>query len=82
MDTVKFLVANRADLKAADNLGRVALDMAEEYQHNDVAEFLRACTEDEANPNSTLSQMRKDSRSVLSECNTMNGNTVYQYFTN
>ena len=62
LESVKFLIGNRASLKEADNLGRLPLDLAEEYQHQDVVDFLKACNKEESNPKSGLALLRKDSR--------------------
>ena len=53
-------MGNKANLKEADNLGRMPLDLAEEYQHQDVVEFLKACNKEESNPRSGLALLRKD----------------------
>ena len=41
-DAVVFLLANGANINAKDNSGQTALDMANSWQHTEVAEFLKA----------------------------------------
>ena len=59
LECVKWLVANGSDLQARDTFGRTPLDLAEEYQQLTIADFLRVCERDLADPNSTFSQMHR-----------------------
>ena len=43
LDCCKWLVANRCPLQAEDNMGRRAVDLAEQYQHRKTEDCLRAC---------------------------------------
>ncbi len=54
----KWLVANRAPLDVIDNMGRTPLDLAEEYQHTEVEEFLKSCRKELTRSDSSLSQLR------------------------
>ncbi len=47
LDSVKWLVASQANLELADVIGRSPLDVAEEYQQDAVATFLKSCMEKE-----------------------------------
>lgn len=62
LECVKWLIANRASLLAEDGLGRTALDLAEEYQHKEVATFIRKCIDEAHDPNSSLHALRSNSR--------------------
>ena len=64
LESVKWLVANRANLDAKDFMGRVPLDLAMDRQQDEVSRFLRACEEDKSNPNSSLAQLRSRSPSL------------------
>ncbi|KAL8607363.1 hypothetical protein ACOMHN_039513 [Nucella lapillus] len=59
LDCVKWLAANRGDLLAEDSFGRTALYLAQEYGQSTVADFLRVCERDLADPNSTFAQMHR-----------------------
>ena len=54
----KWLVANRTPMDALDNMGRTALDLAEEYQHQEIEEFLKSCKTELTRSTSSLSQLR------------------------
>ncbi len=50
LETVQRLVEHKASLRAADNMGRVALDVAEEYGRGDVARYLTSLTVETPRP--------------------------------
>ncbi|KAL4239334.1 hypothetical protein ACF0H5_000151 [Mactra antiquata] len=58
LECVKWLIANRSSLSAKDQLGRSAVDLANEYQHNEVEDFIRKCIQESRDPNSSLHEMR------------------------
>ena len=63
LESVKWLVANRASLDAADIMGRRPVDLAEEHRQDAVYEFLKLCEkEQEGNPDGSFAMMRTDSR--------------------
>lgn len=62
LECVKWLIANRSSLSAEDQLGRTPLDLAEEYQHEEVAKFIRKCIDESDDPNSSISALRMSSR--------------------
>ncbi|XP_041363936.1 uncharacterized protein LOC121379401 isoform X2 [Gigantopelta aegis] len=59
---VKWLVANHGRLDAEDNFGRTPLYLAEEYEQSMVADFLRACERELANPESSFSMLHNQYR--------------------
>ena len=58
IECVKWLIANRSSLDVVDALGRTPLQLAEEYQHKEVADFIKKCQEESHDPNSSLYDMR------------------------
>lgn len=58
LECVKWLIANRARLDVKDDMGRTPRQVAEEYQHRAVADFLKACEDEMKDPNSGFAQMR------------------------
>ncbi|XP_053383527.1 uncharacterized protein LOC128546066 [Mercenaria mercenaria] len=65
LECVKWLIANRSSLSAEDQLGRTPLDLAEEYQHQEVANFIRKCIDEAHDPNSSLHALRTSNRKGL-----------------
>ena len=62
MECVKWLVANRSRLDVKDDMGRTPREVAEEFRHEEVAKFLRACEDEMRDPQSGFSQMRTGNR--------------------
>lgn len=62
VETVKWLVSNRASLDVMDSMGRTPLDIAEEYQHDDVVEVLRSCQKELSNPNTGFSMLHSSTK--------------------
>ncbi|XP_063445520.1 uncharacterized protein LOC134725544 isoform X2 [Mytilus trossulus] len=58
LECVKWLIANRARLDVRDDMGRTPRQVAEEYRHKAVADFLKACEDEMKDPNSGFAQMR------------------------
>ena len=58
LESVKWLVANRAGLEARDLSDRTPLDVAMQYEHCDVIDFLTACEQEQNRPESSFSMMR------------------------
>lgn len=59
LECVKWLVANVADISVEDSFGRTPLYLAKEYSQQTVADFLRVCERDLADPSSTFAQMHR-----------------------
>jgi ankyrin repeat protein len=61
-ETCKWLVANDADLDGEDNMEHTPLELAEEYGHQDLANFLRTIKAEKQNPKSGYSLMRSSEK--------------------
>lgn len=60
LECVKWLIANRARFDVKDDQGRTPRQIAEEYQHRAVADFLKVCEEEMNDPSSGFAQMRSN----------------------
>lgn len=56
-ECVKWLIANRAKVDVLDNNGRTPLDIAEEYEHEDLVKLLKKFNKDLTRQDSSLSQL-------------------------
>ena len=59
LEAVKYLVEQQAVLSQIDNLGRMPLDLAEDYKHQNVVDFLKARNKPEATASSDAPMMTK-----------------------
>ena len=58
LECVKWLIANRARLDVKDDMGRTPRQVALEFGHKSVADFLKTCEDDMRDPYSGFAQMR------------------------
>lgn len=58
VECVKWLVANRSSMSVKDDMGRTPREIAEEFRHEEVVKFLKACEEELDNPSSGFAQLR------------------------
>ena len=61
-ECVKWLIANRSSLDAVDALGRTPLQLAEEYQHREIANFIKKCLDEAHDPSSSLHDLRSNNK--------------------
>ena len=61
-ECVKWLIANRSSLDVVDGLGRTPLQLAEEYKHEEIANFIRKCQDETHDPNSSLHDLRSSNK--------------------
>ncbi|XP_062614958.1 uncharacterized protein LOC134276712 isoform X2 [Saccostrea cucullata] len=58
VECVKWLVANRSSMSVKDDVGRTPREIGEEFHHDDVVRFLKACEDELENPSSGFAQLR------------------------
>ena len=61
---MKWLIANRSSIDAVDNLGRTPLQLADECQHREVANFIHKCLDESDDPNSSLHDLRSNNKGL------------------
>lgn len=62
VECVKWLVANRAKVDVVDSNGRTPLDIAEEYEHEDLVKLLKNLKKELTRQDSTLAQLMTSER--------------------